>query len=139
MSIKSYKLIKDYVSYIESNPIEIEEMFKIIKGKAKILGDRPEYVLYLKFNLEPTTDLNLFAYRIVFSIETCPSNSSNHTYYKLRRTSICVRSGLYVQDNLFDLCKILGFISDPSTFMIHMSEIPCHNMDISELISIIHV
>jgi hypothetical protein len=64
--------------FAEAHPISREELLRISKGKAKCVGDRDGYSLFL-----PTK------YRLVYSIEYTPSADFKQTY-KCRKMSISV-------------------------------------------------
>ena len=127
--------LTEFISFVESNPISIEEVRKIIAGQAPLVGDRDNYSIFLNSNFD-VVDIEHFDYRLVMSIETSPSKTLS-CLYKCRRMSICSRSGEYRMDKIIDLCYILGFTGDSQTWMYKFIETPIHNMDITQLMETI--
>lgn len=127
--------LSDFITFVEQNPITIEEVRKILKGDAPLVGDRNEYVIFLTHKFE-ACNIENFDFRLVMSIETSPSRSSNEKY-KCRRMSICSRSGEYDITRIIELCYILGFNDSPDRWSFKFIEEPIHNMDITQLLEVI--
>lgn len=118
--------ISKWYDWCSSHEISFEEIIRISKSEAPLIGDRPDHILYLPIG-----------FRFVFSIENTPSIDFK-SVYKVRRLSGSVnKPGSYpTQFLMTTISEKLGF-GPLDKCIIKVNDMdPIPNIEINEIIEV---
>jgi hypothetical protein len=121
------KEVNQWKDYCLSHEITVEEIIRISKGKAPLIGDRCGHVLILPIG-----------FRFVFSIEYVPSLISSDIHKMRRLSGSSTRLGKYPSPELMKtIAQILGFSPFEKCIIRLNKNAPIPNVEVDEIIGIV--